>query len=151
MHPTTASKSPVRSSLPESTALNAVFSKVDWHLIPLLLIAYMVAYLDRINIGYAQLQMKQTLPFDDAVYGLGAGIFFIGYFLQSPPRENRRAQDVVAHHGAPGPRCDSHDVRIHVHFNFMWCDSCSALLRQAFSRVSFCISPIGIPRCGAVR
>jgi len=78
MDPTTANKSPGRSSLPESTALKAVFSKVDWRLIPLLLIAYMVAYLDRINIGYAQLQMKQTLPFDDAVYGLGAGIFFIG-------------------------------------------------------------------------
>jgi len=45
----------------------------------------MVAYLDRINIGYAQLQMKQTLPFDDAVYGLGAGIFFIGYFLFEVP------------------------------------------------------------------
>jgi MFS family permease len=45
----------------------------------------MVAYLDRINIGYAQLQMKQTLPFSDAVYGLGAGIFFIGYFLFEVP------------------------------------------------------------------
>ena len=57
----------------------------SWRLIPLLLIAYMIAYLDRINIGYAQLQMKQTLPFDDAVYGLGAGIFFIGYFLFEVP------------------------------------------------------------------
>ena len=92
MHPTTANKSPGRSSLSESTALKAVFSKVDWRLIPLLLIAYMVAYLDRINIGYAQLQMKQTLPFDAAVYGLGAGIFFIGYFLfEVPSKENRRA------------------------------------------------------------
>ena len=45
----------------------------------------MVAYLDRINIGYAQLQMKQTLPFSDAVYGLGAGIFFVGYFLFEVP------------------------------------------------------------------
>jgi hypothetical protein len=45
----------------------------------------MVAYLDRINIGYAQLQMKHTLPFDGAVYGLGAGIFFIGYFLFEVP------------------------------------------------------------------
>src|SRR3954467_1983948 len=85
MDPTTANKSPGRSSLPESTALKAVFSKVDWRLIPLLLIAYMVAYLDRINIGYAQLQMKQTLPFGDAVYGLGAGIFFVGYFLFEVP------------------------------------------------------------------
>jgi MFS family permease len=54
-------------------------------LISLLLIAYMIAFLDRINIGYAQLQMKQSLPFDDAVYGLGAGIFFIGYFLFEVP------------------------------------------------------------------
>ena len=69
----------------ENPAYKAVFSKIDWHLIPLLLIAYMVAYLDRINIGYAQLQMKQTLPFDDAVYGLGAGIFFVGYFLFEVP------------------------------------------------------------------
>jgi MFS family permease len=45
----------------------------------------MVAYLDRINVGYAQLQMKQTLPFGDAVYGFGAGIFFIGYFLFEVP------------------------------------------------------------------
>jgi len=82
MHPPAANKvSPVL----EGAAYKAVFSKIDWRLIPLLLIAYMVAYLDRINIGYAQLQMKQTLPFDDAVYGLGAGIFFIGYFLFEVP------------------------------------------------------------------
>ena len=76
MHPTAANNSPGRSSLSESTALKAVFSKVDWRLIPLLLIAYMVAYLDRINIGYAQLQMKQTLPFDDAVLRPGRRHFF---------------------------------------------------------------------------
>jgi D-galactonate transporter len=75
----------VSHALAESPALKAVFSKINWRLIPLLLIAYMVAYLDRINIGYAQLQMKQTLPFSDAVYGLGAGIFFIGYFLFEVP------------------------------------------------------------------
>jgi MFS family permease len=85
MHPTGANKSSPQSSPFESAALKAVFSKIDRRLIPLLLIAYMVAYLDRINIGYAQLQMKQTLPFDDAVYGLGAGIFFVGYFLFEVP------------------------------------------------------------------
>jgi hypothetical protein len=51
----------------------------------LLQIAYMIAYLDRINIGYAQLQMKQTVAFGDAVYGRGAGIFFLGYFLFEVP------------------------------------------------------------------
>ena len=63
----------------------SVYSKISWRLVPLLLICYMIAYLDRINIGYAQLQMKQTLPFGEAVYGLGAGIFFLGYFLFEVP------------------------------------------------------------------
>ena len=70
---------------PNVGASEAVYSKVGWRIIPLLLIAYMIAYLDRINIGYAQLQMKQTLPFGDAVYGIGAGIFFLGYFLFEVP------------------------------------------------------------------
>ena len=65
--------------------VEAVYSKVSWRIMPLLLICYLIAYLDRINIGYAQLQMKQTLPFSDAAYGLGAGIFFIGYFLFEVP------------------------------------------------------------------
>jgi sugar phosphate permease len=69
----------------ESPSVTAVFTKINWRLLPLLLVAYMVAYLDRINIGYAQLQMKQTLPFDDAAYGLGAGMFFLGYFLFEVP------------------------------------------------------------------
>jgi sugar phosphate permease len=83
MHPQAANNT--SSPAPENPSFKAVFSKIDWRLLPLLLIAYMVAYLDRINIGYAQLQMKQTLPFDDAVYGLGAGMFFIGYFLFEVP------------------------------------------------------------------
>jgi D-galactonate transporter len=80
-----ANKSSPQTSLFESNAFKALFSKIDRRLIPLLLIAYMIAYLDRINVGWAQLQMKQTLPFDDAVYGLGAGIFFVGYFLFGVP------------------------------------------------------------------
>lgn len=68
-----------------SAAEESLFSKVSWRIMPLLIICYIIAFLDRINIGYAQLQMKQTLPFSDAVYGLGAGIFFIGYFLFEVP------------------------------------------------------------------
>lgn len=63
----------------------AVFRKINWRLMPMLLICYAIAYLDRINIGYAQLQMRQTLDFSDAVYGLGAGIFYIGYLLFEVP------------------------------------------------------------------
>jgi sugar phosphate permease len=83
MHPQPANNT--SSPVLENPSVKAVFSKIDWRLLPLLLVAYMVAYLDRINIGYAQLQMKQTLPFDDAVYGLGAGMFFLGYFLFEVP------------------------------------------------------------------
>jgi D-galactonate transporter len=50
-----------------------------------LFIGYLVAYLDRINVGFAQLQMQHDLGFSDAVYGLGAGIFFAGYFLFEVP------------------------------------------------------------------
>ncbi|HEV8096796.1 MAG TPA: MFS transporter [Burkholderiales bacterium] len=62
-----------------------LFAKVSWHLLPLLIACYIVAFLDRINIGFAQLQMKQTLPFSDAAYAFGAGVFFIGYFLFEVP------------------------------------------------------------------
>jgi D-galactonate transporter len=62
-----------------------VYAKVTWRLVPILFIGYVLAYLDRINIGFAQLQMKSDLGFSDAVYGLGAGIFFIGYFLFEVP------------------------------------------------------------------
>lgn len=65
--------------------LDALYAKIRWRLLPLLMLCYMIAFLDRVNIGYAQLQMKQTLAFGDAVYGLGAGIFFIGYFLFEVP------------------------------------------------------------------
>lgn len=65
--------------------LDSLYTKIRWRLLPLLMFCYMIAFLDRVNIGYAQLQMKQTLPFGDAVYGLGAGIFFIGYFLFELP------------------------------------------------------------------
>ncbi len=70
---------------PSQTTIESTYRKVTWRLVPFLFLCYFVAFLDRINIGYAQLQMKQSLPFSDAVYGLGAGIFFIGYFLFEVP------------------------------------------------------------------
>jgi len=54
-------------------------------IMPYLFILYIIAYLDRVNVGYAGLQMKGDLGFNDAVFGLGAGIFFIGYFLLEIP------------------------------------------------------------------
>jgi len=62
-----------------------IASRVFWRLVPFLFLLYVVAYLDRINVGFAALQMKQRLAFSDAVYGLGAGIFFAGYFFSQVP------------------------------------------------------------------
>lgn len=64
---------------------NQLYKKVGWRLIPILLIAYTFAYLDRVNIGFAKLQMLSDLHFSETVYGLGAGLFFIGYFLFEVP------------------------------------------------------------------
>ncbi|MDE2325450.1 MAG: MFS transporter, partial [Betaproteobacteria bacterium] len=61
-----------------STFESATYTKVGWRLIPFLMLCYFVAYLDRVNVGFAQLQMKSDLGFSDAVYGFGAGIFFLG-------------------------------------------------------------------------
>lgn len=63
----------------------AAYSKVTWRLIPFLFLCYVVAYLDRVNVGFAKLQMLTDLKFSETVYGLGAGIFFIGYFLFEVP------------------------------------------------------------------
>ena len=63
----------------------AVFAKVTARLLPLLFGCYIVAYLDRVNVGFAKLQMAAALEFSDTVYGFGAGIFFIGYFLFEVP------------------------------------------------------------------
>src|SRR5207247_1615015 len=46
---------------------------------------YIVAYLDRINVGFAALQLNEALKFDPAVFGLGAGVFFLGYFVFEVP------------------------------------------------------------------
>ena len=63
----------------------ATYRKVSWRLTPLLLLCYVVAYLDRVNVGFAKLQMAADLHLSDTVYGLGAGIFFFGYFLFEVP------------------------------------------------------------------
>jgi len=52
---------------------------------PFLFLCYVLAYVDRVNVGFAKLQMQQALGMSDSVYGLGAGIFFIGYFLFEVP------------------------------------------------------------------
>ncbi len=63
----------------------ATYRKVAWRIIPFLMLCYIVAYLDRVNVGFAKLQMLSDLKFSDTVFGLGAGIFFLGYFFFEVP------------------------------------------------------------------
>lgn len=68
-----------------SMSEDAVYRKISLRIMPLLFVSYLLAFLDRINVGYAQLQMKTDLGFSDSVYGFGAGIFFLSYLLFEVP------------------------------------------------------------------
>jgi sugar phosphate permease len=62
-----------------------LYAKIAWRIIPFLFILYIAAFLDRANVGYAKLMFQKDLALSDAAYGLGAGMFFIGYFLFEVP------------------------------------------------------------------
>ena len=64
---------------------DAIYRKINWRIIPIILFAYILAFLDRINVGFTQLQMKADLGFSDAAFGLGAGLFFITYLIFEVP------------------------------------------------------------------
>lgn len=66
-------------------APDAAYTKVFWRIVPFLMLCYVIAYLDRVNVGFAKLQMSSDLGFSETVYGLGAGVFFLGYFLFEVP------------------------------------------------------------------
>ena len=68
-----------------ATVAERTLRRVNWRLMPYLILLYIVAYLDRVNVGYAGLQMTRELGFSNAVFGLGGGIFFIGYCLLEIP------------------------------------------------------------------
>ncbi|MBL8210879.1 MAG: MFS transporter, partial [Bryobacterales bacterium] len=68
-----------------ATQISKMRRKVAWHLLPLVILLYLVAYLDRANVGFAKLRMAQDLDFSDEVFGLGIGIFFIGYIILEIP------------------------------------------------------------------
>jgi len=59
--------------------------KVAWRVLPLVIVLYLIAYLDRANVGFAKLRMASDLHFSEEVFGLGIGIFFIGYLILEVP------------------------------------------------------------------
>lgn len=71
---------------PVDAALDRARRKAYWHLLPLLFLCYVIAYVDRTNVSIAKLTMTRDLPgFDNKVIGFGAGIFFLGYFILEIP------------------------------------------------------------------
>jgi MFS family permease len=70
---------------PDETLATNTYHKVDVRLLPFLFLCYILAYLDRVNVGFAKLQMLKDLSLSDAAFATGAGIFFIGYFFFEVP------------------------------------------------------------------
>ncbi|OQV64710.1 hypothetical protein AK51_26940 [Serratia nematodiphila DZ0503SBS1] len=77
-----------------------LYRKITWKLIPFLCLCYLAAYLDRINVGLAKLQMADALQLSEAAFGLGAGLFFVGYILFEVP-SNLILQRVAPRCGSP--------------------------------------------------
>ncbi|KND61961.1 Nitrate/nitrite transporter [Candidatus Burkholderia verschuerenii] len=83
-HPLATTASTAEFAPPDDAAASfeaKTYAKVARRLIPFLMLCYLGAYLDRVNVGFAKLQMLNDLRFSETVYGIGAGIFFLGYFL----------------------------------------------------------------------
>ncbi|MFZ9503733.1 MAG: MFS transporter [Cyclobacteriaceae bacterium] len=68
-----------------SNKTKSLYSKITWRILPVLFVCYILAYIDRVNVGFAKLEMSEELWFNDAVFTLGSGIFFIGYFIFEVP------------------------------------------------------------------
>ncbi|MGO4403583.1 MFS transporter [Bosea sp. RAF48] len=65
--------------------LDGAYRRIFWRLIPLIMVLWVLAWVDRVNVSFAKLQMADELRFSEAIYGLGAGIFYIGYLLFEVP------------------------------------------------------------------
>jgi ACS family tartrate transporter-like MFS transporter len=79
---------PTPPSPPAPSALDRARTKAYWRLLPLLFLGYVIAYIDRVNVGFAKLRMQEdlgSLGFTESVVGFGMGIFFIGYLVLEIP------------------------------------------------------------------
>ena len=74
-----------QTAQPDDAIGRSAMAKAMWRILPLILLAYVVAYVDRVNVSFASLQMNDDLKFSATVYGLGAGLFFLGYALFEVP------------------------------------------------------------------
>jgi sugar phosphate permease len=70
---------------PQWPDADALYRKVLLHLLPVLVIVYIIAYIDRSNVGFAKLGFMRDLKFSDTVFGIGAGVFYAGYMIFEIP------------------------------------------------------------------
>ncbi|MDB5732564.1 MAG: major facilitator superfamily 1, partial [Variovorax sp.] len=79
--------SPAQAGVPGDTLAerDITFKRIVWRLVPFLTLIWFLAWIDRVNVGFAKLSMMSDLQWSDAVYGAGAGIFFFGYFFFEVP------------------------------------------------------------------
>jgi len=70
---------------PLAEVARSAIAKASWRIIPLLSLGYLVAYMDRVNIGFASVRMNADLHFSEIVYGIGGGLFFLSYALFEVP------------------------------------------------------------------
>jgi hypothetical protein len=75
----------MQNSITSEQNADATFAKITRRLIPFLALLWILAWIDRVNIGFAKLRMLNDLKFSESVYGFGAGILFVGYFLFEVP------------------------------------------------------------------
>lgn len=80
-------RAPLRFTSQDARTLeaDATYRKVLWRIMPFLMLCYVVSFIDRANIGFAKLHFVADLNFNDAIYGIGAGIFYVGYILFEVP------------------------------------------------------------------
>ena len=95
--------------------LDCVYTKIGKRIVPFTILLFLMAWLDRYNLGFAKLQMVKDLGFSESVYGFGAGIVYLGYALFEIPsnlyleRAGAR-QDLCPDHDSLGPHQRCHDV-----------------------------------------
>jgi ACS family tartrate transporter-like MFS transporter len=71
--------------LRDRSVASSAMPKVYWRILPLICLAYLCAYMDRVNVSFASVQMNVDLQFSATIYGLGGGLFFLGYALFEVP------------------------------------------------------------------
>ena len=120
---------------------SVILRKVALRLIPFLFLLYIVNIVDRMNVGFAKLRMLEDLGLDEKVYGLGAGMFYVGYMLfevpeQPDPAPGRGPPMDQPDHGQLGDHLGLHDVRAGRVELLPASGSCSGSPRRASSPAS---------------